>query len=125
MKKLIVLILTLVCVLSLVGCSQKEPHVVNTYYSVSDTETTPEDDEFIILVKHYEMSDGTWKTDDYTYQYRLIITGRIPNAVKDTTYVFLSNIEEISFQKAMMASGLSSNTEDYFDEETAKFVGLR
>ena len=51
MKKLIVLILTSVCVLSFVGCSQKEPYVVNTYYSVSDTETTPEDDEFIILVK--------------------------------------------------------------------------
>lgn len=125
MKKLIALVLALVCVLSLVGCSQKEPHVVNTYYSVSDTEATPEDDEFIILVKHYEMSDGTWKTDDYMYKYRLVITGRMPNAVKDTTYVFLSNIEEISFQKAMMASGLSSNMNDYFDVEIAKFVALK
>ena len=105
--------------------NHKEPYVVNTYYATSDTEVTHENDEFVILVKHYEMSDGTWKTDDYTYQYKLEIFGRMPNAVKDSTFVFLSNIEEISFQKAMMASGLSSNMEDYFDEETAKFIGMK
>lgn len=105
--------------------NHKESSVVNTYYAVSDTEATPEDDEFIILVKHYEMSDGTWKTDNCTYKYRLEITGRMPNAAKDSTFVFLSNIEDISFQKAMMASGLSSNMEEYFDEETAKFVGMK
>lgn len=124
MKKLIALVLV-VCALGLASCSQKEPSVVNTYYAVSDTEAAQENDEFIILVKHYEMSDGTWKTDNCTYKYRLEITGRMPNAVKDSTFVFLSNIEDISFQKAMMASGLSSNMEDYFDEETAKFVGMK
>lgn len=124
MKKLIALVLV-VCALGLAGCSQKEPSVVNTYYAVSDTEAAQENDEFIIFVKHYEMSDGTWKTDNCTYKYRLEITGRMPNAVKDSTFVFLSNIEDISFQKAMMASGLSSNMEDYFDEETAKFVGMK
>ena len=125
MKKLMTLVLALVCVLSLVGCSQKEPYVVNTYYSVSDTEATPEDDEFIIFVKHYEMSDGTWKTDEYTYQYRLEITGRMPNAAKDSTFVFLSNIEDISFDKAWKAAGFSSNMNDYFAKETAKFVGMK
>ena len=124
MKKLIALVLV-VCALGLAGCSQKETSVVNTYYAVSDTEAAQENDEFIILVKHNEMSDGTWKTDNCTYKYRLEITGRMPNAVKDSTFVFLSNIEDISFQKAMMASGLSSNMEDYFDEETAKFVGMK
>ena len=103
---------------------ETEPSVVNTY-EVTDSDVAFENDEIVILVKHYEMSDGTWKTDNFTYQYRLEITGRMPNAVKDTTYVFLSNVEEILFQKAMMASGLSSNTEDYFDEETAKFVGIK
>lgn len=101
-----------------------EPSVVKTY-EVTTSENAFENDEVVIFVKHYEMSDGTWKTDTHTYQYRLVITGRMPNAVKDTTYVFLSNIEEISFQKAMMASGLSSNLEDYFDAEVAKFVGLK
>ena len=41
MKKMMTLVLALVCVLSLFGCSQKEPYVVNKYYSVSDTEATP------------------------------------------------------------------------------------
>lgn len=99
--------------------------MVNTYYATSNTEVTHGNDEFIILVKHYEMSDDTWKTDDYTYQYRLEISGRMPNAVKDNTFVFLSNIEDISFQKAMMASGIGSNMGDYFDEETAKFIGMK
>ena len=49
----------------------------------------------------------------------------MPNAVKDSTYVFLSNIEEITFQKAMMASGLSSNMEDYFAIEEAVLVELK
>ena len=73
---------------------------------------------------YYEMSDGTWQMDGYTYKYRLEISGRQPSAVKDTTYVYLSNIEEISFQKAMMASGLSSNTEDYFSVEEAILVEI-
>ena len=73
---------------------------------------------------YYEMSDGTWQMDGHTYKYRLEISGRQPSAVKDTTYVYLSNIEEISFQKAMMASGLSSNTEDYFSVEEAILVEI-
>lgn len=49
----------------------------------------------------------------------------MPNAAKDTTYVYLSNIENISFQKAMMASGLGSNIEDYFTIEEAVLVELK
>lgn len=73
---------------------------------------------------YYEMSDGTWQCNSHTYKHRLVITGRQPSSLKDTTYVYLSNIEEISFQKAMMASGLSSNTEDYFNIEDAVLVEL-
>ena len=73
---------------------------------------------------YYEMSDSTWQCDGYTYQYRLEIRGRMPNAVRDSTYVYLSNIKEISFQKAMMAGGLSSNSEDYFRLDEAVPVEL-
>lgn len=73
---------------------------------------------------YYEMSDGTWSCDGQSYKYRLIISGRMPNAVADSTFVFLSNIEDISFEKAFMAAGFSSNTEDYFDPEEAVFVGI-
>ena len=125
MKKWIVLLLALVCLVGLIGCSSKEPLVVNIYYSVADTEVTQENKDFIILCTHYEMSDGTWRTDDNTYKYRLEITGRMPNAAKDSTFVFLSNIEDITFEQAWKAAGLSSNMNDYFEDDIAKFVALK
>lgn len=124
MKKIIRMALIALMLLSLFGCSQKEPSVVKTY-EVTDSELAFGNDELVTLVKYYEMSDGTWKTDDYTYQYRLEITGRNNAADKDTTFVFLSNIEDITFEQAWKASGFSSNMDDYFDEEDAKFVAMR
>lgn len=73
---------------------------------------------------YYQMEDGSWKYNGYTYKYRLKITGRMPNAVADTTYVYLSNIENISFHRAMWASGISSRLEDYFSPEDAVLVEL-
>ena len=110
--------------LSLYGCSQKEPSVVKTY-KVTDSDYSFENDELVTLVDYYEMSDGTWKTDDYTYQYRLEITGRMGGAVKDSTFVFLSNIKDITFEQAWKASGFSSNMDDYFEEKNAKFVAMK
>lgn len=101
----------------------KEPTVAKTY-EVTDSETAFEDEELVTMVRYYEMSDGTWKTDDCTYQYRLEITGRMGNAAKDTTFVFLSNRKDITFDQAWKASGLSSNMNDYFKEEDAVFVAF-
>ena len=75
------------------------------------------------LGKYYEMDDGTWVYQGKTYKYRLEITGRMNNAAKDSTFIYLSNIEDIPFDRAVMASGLSSNTADYFSPEEAVFVG--
>ena len=111
MKKFISLLLVLVCVLVIAGCSNHSAEPVNTIEGNMKT--------------YYEMSDGTWQFDSHTYKYRLEISGKMPCAVKDTTYVYLSNIESISFQKAMMASGLSSNMEDYFAVEDAVLVEIK
>lgn len=73
---------------------------------------------------YYEMSDDTWMCDDREYKYRLVISGRMPNAEKDSTFVYLSNIKEISFERAFMAAGFSSNTDDYFEPEEAVLVGF-
>ena len=124
MKKIIRITLITLMLLSLFGCSQKEPSVVKIY-EVTDSELTFENDELVTMVKYYEMSDGTWKTDDYTYQYILEVTGRMNNADKDSTFVFLSNIKDITFEQAWKASGLSSNMDDYFKEEDAKFVAMK
>lgn len=119
-----IIIITVFAMFCLCGCSQKEPSVVKTYEK-TDSEQAASNDEPVILVKHYEMSDGTWKTDEYTYQYRLEITGRMNNAVKDSTFIFLSNREDITFEQAWKAAGFSSNMDDYFDVEVAKFVGMK
>ena len=74
---------------------------------------------------YYEMNDGTWMCDDYTYKYRLEISGRMPNAAVDSTFVYLSNIEEIPFERAYMAAGVSSITEDYFQPEDAVLVEMK
>ena len=101
--------------------------VVKTYEKTDSAlvEDYPDNDKLIVMVEHYEMSDGTWRTDEQTYQYRLEITGRMNNAEKDSTYVFLSNLEEITLDQAWKASGLSSNMDDYFDVEDAKFVAMK
>lgn len=125
MKKIFQLTLITLILLSICGCTSKEVTVVETY-EVTDAELAEEyfdQGEFVNLVKHYKMSDGTWKTDSHTYKYRLEITGRMNSAEKDSTFVFLSNIEDITFDQAWKASGFSSNMADYFKEEDAKFVG--
>ncbi len=116
------LLLTLV----LCGCSG-EAEVVNTFTETPEELITEriEQGEEVTMQTYYELSDGTWKTDDCAYQYRLVVTGRLHNAVKDTTYTILSNIEEITFDQAWKASGLSSSTEDYFAGEDAVFVAIQ
>ena len=116
------LLLTLV----LCGCSG-EAEVVNTFTETPEELITEriEQREEVTMQTYYELSDGTWKTDDCAYQYRLVVTGRLHNAVKDTTYTILSNIEEITFDQAWKASGLSSSTEDYFAGEDAVFVAIQ
>lgn len=127
MKTIIRITLITIISLNLFGCSQKEPSVVK-FYVVTDAELAQEyfeNNRLVTMVKYYEMSDGTWKTDDYTYQYRLEITGRMNHADKDSTFVFLSNSKDITFEQAWKASGLSSNMDDYFKEEDAKFVAMK
>lgn len=115
--------MTIVMLLSLIGCSKKEASVVQTY-EVTDAQAV-ESNQLVTLTPYYEMSDGTWKTENYTYQYRLEITGKMNNAAKETTFVYLSNIKDITFEEAWKASGLSSNMNDYFKEEDAKLVALQ
>ena len=127
MKKIICVLLITLLLPGMFGCSQKEPSVVQTY-EATDSELVDEyweNNELVTFVSYYEMSDGTWKTDDFAYQYRLEITGRLPNAVKDTTYVYLSNIKDITFEQAWKASGLSSNMNDYFKTEDAALVAMK
>lgn len=127
MKRITIITLIMLLLLGLFGCSQKEVSVVKTY-EVTDEELVEEyleNDKLVTFVQYDEMSDGTFRTENYTYKYRLEITGRLHNAVKDSTYVFLSNIENITFDEAWKASGLSSNLDDYFKTEEAILVAMK
>lgn len=68
------------------------------------------------------MSDGTWECEGNTYKYKLEISGTMPNAKVSSTFIYLSNIESISFEQAYKAAGISSNLNDYFPKETALLV---
>ena len=99
------------------------------YHEVVWTAAVPEEaavkDTVAGNMKTYrEMTDGTWMCDGHVYQYRLEIKGRMPNAAKDSSFVYLSNIGEISFEQAYMAAGLSSNLDDYFSAEEAVLVEM-
>ena len=107
MKRMVLLSTLLVITLS--GCA-KNAAVKNTIEGNMKT--------------YYEMTDGTWRCDDHLYKYRLEINGRIPNAVVDSSFVYLSNIEEITFDQAYKAAGISSNSDDYFLPEEAVLVEM-
>ncbi len=103
-----------------------EVYIVKTYLEtpIEDIQSYLDEGKIITSVKHYQLSDGTWKTDEYSYKYMLRITGRLNNAVKDSTYLILANRDDITFDEAWKASGLSSNSEDYFKPEDAIIVGI-
>ena len=73
---------------------------------------------------YYQMTDGTWMCEGYSYTYRLEISGRMPNAAKDTTLTYLSTIEDITFEQAYKAAGVSSYSGDYFDPDVAVLVDM-
>lgn len=101
--------------------------IVRTY-EVTDPDLADEyfeEDKPVTLVKYYEISDGTWKTDEHTYKYRLEITGRMNAAEYDSTFVYLSNKKEISFEQAWKAAGGSSDQNDYFNPAEAVLVAMK
>ena len=86
-------------------------------------ETYAAEDKEGRLQTYYQMADGTWRTDDYSYLYKLELTGRMHNAAKDSTFICLSNLEEVSFSKVAW-SMLSSNMEDRLDRKEVVVVEL-
>lgn len=128
MKRNVIFFVILVYALLLTACStsKAEVSVVNTY------EETPvgliaeniDNSKEVITTTYYEMSDGSWKAGDFSYKFRLELTGRLNNAEKDTTYILLSNKDDITFEEAWKASGLSSDLNDYFDVKDTKIVAI-
>ena len=71
---------------------------------------------------YFRNTNGTWQTDGRNYKYRLVLTGRVPNAAQDTTYVYLSNRKDLTMEQVWRAAGFSNHIEDYFLIEDAVLV---
>ena len=104
MKRIVLMSLCILLAITVSGCAKKAA-VKNTIAGNVKT--------------HDEMTDGTWMCDGRLYKYRLEINGRMPNAAVDSSFVYLSNIEEITFDQTYKAAGISSNSEDYLPPEKA------
>lgn len=101
----------------------EEPYIIRAYEVTSMEES--EDGVETVYVPYCEMSDRTWATADYNYKYRLEISGDPRgSSAMIMTYIVLSNTQEITFNQALMASGLSSNLNDYFAPEESVIVGV-
>ena len=127
MKKSVSLMIMIMMFLFL-GCSRNEEAVIAKNYQITDSEKVQEcfdNNQFVTMEEYSELSDGTWKCNDIIYKYRLEISGRMGGAVKDSTFVYLSNIEHISFEQAWKAAGYSSTMNDYFDIQDAKLVEMK
>ena len=109
MKRVALVPLSILLAITFSGCAKKAA-VKNTIEGNMKT--------------YYEMTDGTWMCDDHLYKYRLEITGRMPNAAVDSSFGYLSNIEEITFDQAYMAAGVSSDSDDYYSPEEAVLVEM-
>lgn len=67
-----------------------------------------------IIKTYYEMEDGTWKCDDAIYPFRLVLSGRTPNAVKDSSYVVLTNNERLTFEE--VSKSMYSSSMEYINK---------
>ncbi|MBR3741957.1 MAG: immunogenic protein [Clostridia bacterium] len=110
MKRIVMILLCLLLAISFSGCTKKAA-VKNTIEGNLKT--------------YYEMMDGTWMCDDHLYKYRIEMNGRMPNAAVDSSFVYLCNFEEITFDQAYKAAGISSNSDDYFSPEKAVLVEMK
>jgi len=125
-RKSTVVLLLFLLVFGLVGCSAKDTFIVRSYEKTDPAlynEYFDEGKQFN-YVTHYELKNGKWKTDQYTYSYRLEISGQLPASPYKIKYVYLSEEPEITFERAWKASGISSNSADYFDEKDAVLVAI-
>lgn len=126
----IVLLAVIACV-GVAVCFLTNPITADDHFGTAIYEPTPseqidekyDNEDFVITKLHYENLDGEWVSEGYTYKYRLEITGRMNQAAKNTTFIVLSNTEDITFEQTWKASGLSSNMADYFDPAVSVIVG--
>ncbi len=74
MKRFIIFLLGLILLLNIASCAKKEANKA----------------EEGSLKTYSELSNGTYSCEEHIYKYRFEISGRMPNAAKNSTFVYLS-----------------------------------
>ena len=126
---IIVIVAAAVCFLTSPKTSANEgDYSVAAVYEVTPSEELEqkrENGEYIIYTEYSALNNGMWSVGDYTYRYRLEITGKPNSAAKMVSYLVLGNTKDITFEQALKASGLSSDSNDYFSPDYAVIVGYK
>lgn len=76
------------------------------------------------MVSYTQNDDGTFSTADYTYKYRILLTGRLPKAAVDSSYTVLTNNANVTFDEVAQ-SLYSSNTADWLDISETIIVDMK
>lgn len=120
----IILVAVAACIITAV-CFLTDPSSQDPTQPVTENDVKIQNTIEGNMKTYFQMSDDTWQCDGLTYQYRLEISGTMPGSTAETTYVYLSNLEDISFEEAWKAAGYSSSSEEYFSPEEAVLVETR
>lgn len=68
--------------------------------------------------------DGSWEENGLSYSSNIELTGSIPGTEGNATFTVLTNRDDITFEDAWKASGLSSDTTEFFDPKDAVIVKM-
>ena len=93
--------------------------------SINDFEnqSKPSDDNGV-LFEYYQNENGSWNVGGHNYKYRLELNGKMPNAAVETTFIVLSNDDNLTFDEAYK-SILSSQSKDQLSTKRAFMVEMK
>ena len=125
---IILIITTLLITISATGCGIRiidETNKRKPFWEQSSENTVG------MLHEYTELPNGIYEVkcetcnQTHIYKYKISITGRMNSAIKNSTFVYLSNLESITFDQAWKSAGFSSNMSDYFSHLDAILIELK
>ena len=125
-KVIVMIVSIIVVVLGVAGCKSTPQNTSETTSLTNNSESVKlrySKNDIGVLRDYYQSYDGKWHAENKEYNYRMVLTGKLPNAECQSKYVVLSNDRTLSFEKVAW-SILSSNSSDWLDQEVALLVEL-
>lgn len=103
----------------------RDGYVLDIFIDNSDTYTNPTDFELLYGMSMYtQSSDGYWSENNQKYKYKVELTGTLPNAKRESTYIVLTNNEHLTFEDVSKCF-YSSNSDDFLDPSETVIVEVQ